>query len=367
MLGNFLNFLSFAYAAQTLLAALGSVQFISNVAFAYLVLDEVITCRILWATMFIVLGNIFMVAFGNHQSPIYTPEELQANYKNDIYLLYCVGLVLVIIINHAIYKRGRQLILMHGEDGAGYSWQILLPFCYAIVSGAVGTHSVLFAKSLSLLLRLTLNGESQIEGWFTYLVLVLFLGTAAFWMSRLNEGLAMFHAVLIVPMLQIFWTTFSIFTGFIYFKEYQVFNKFRALMFGVGFCNLFIGILLLAPPNTSRTTKPTSPSSRTESLPFMGMSESGMTPEIEPKEIQRRRGFVQQILADAETAIGQVKSAYQMFLGLGQDKVRASSVFAMPMISSSRSSWRNPKVHVDWLATAADYEYLNVSMPNGAH
>lgn len=41
-------------------------------------------------------------------------------------------------------------------------------------------------------------------------------------MARLNDGLAMFDAILIVPMLQIAWTFFSIFTGFIYFEEYRV-------------------------------------------------------------------------------------------------------------------------------------------------
>lgn len=41
-------------------------------------------------------------------------------------------------------------------------------------------------------------------------------------MARLNEGLSLFDAILIVPMFQIVWTFFSIFTGFIYFQEYQV-------------------------------------------------------------------------------------------------------------------------------------------------
>jgi hypothetical protein len=45
-------------------------------------------------------------------------------------------------------------------------------------------------------------------------------------MARLNQGLAMFDAMLIVPMLQIVWTFFSIFTGFIYFREYQVSHSF---------------------------------------------------------------------------------------------------------------------------------------------
>lgn len=41
-------------------------------------------------------------------------------------------------------------------------------------------------------------------------------------MARLNEGLSLFDAILIVPMFQIAWTFFSICTGFIYFKEFQV-------------------------------------------------------------------------------------------------------------------------------------------------
>ena len=41
-------------------------------------------------------------------------------------------------------------------------------------------------------------------------------------MTRLNEGLSFFDAILIVPMFQIAWTFFSICTGIIYFQEYQV-------------------------------------------------------------------------------------------------------------------------------------------------
>lgn len=41
-------------------------------------------------------------------------------------------------------------------------------------------------------------------------------------MARLNEGLSLFDAILIVPMFQIAWTFFSICTGFVYFQEYQV-------------------------------------------------------------------------------------------------------------------------------------------------
>ncbi|KAG0591731.1 hypothetical protein KC19_1G197200 [Ceratodon purpureus] len=246
LFGNVLNFISFGYAAQSLLAALGSVQFVSNVFFANLMLNEIVTKRIVMATWFIMAGNVFLVAFGNHQSVVFTHEELLASYKDHAYLVYCVILLLIVGVHHTIYRQGRQLAASRGEDPVG-AWRMLLPYTYAVVSGAVGSHSVLFAKSLSILLRSSMEGENQLDGWFTYLVFLLFAGTASFWMVRLNDGLAMFDAILIVPMLQIVWTFFSICTGFIYFREYRVFGHFRAAMFGVGVLALFVGMLLLAP------------------------------------------------------------------------------------------------------------------------
>ncbi|MBA0589399.1 hypothetical protein Gorai_018148, partial [Gossypium raimondii] len=179
-----------------------------------------VTVKVLAATAFIVLGNFFLVAFGNHQSPVYTPEQLAEKYSNITFLLYCLILILVVALHHYIYRRGEIVLAVSGQDLRPY-WNMLLPFSYAVVSGAVGSCSVLFAKSLSNLLRLAMSNGYQLHSWFTYSMILLFLSTAGFWMARLNEGLSLFDAILIVPMFQIAWTFFSIFTGFIYFQEYQ--------------------------------------------------------------------------------------------------------------------------------------------------
>ncbi|TMX02256.1 hypothetical protein EJD97_022233 [Solanum chilense] len=245
-IGNCLNFISFGYAAQSLLAALGSIQFISNIGFAYLVLNKTVKIKLLLATAFVVSGNIFLVAFGNHQSPVYTTEQLGENYTNNVFLVYCIGLVLVVVFHHSIYKRGKG--------------QMLVPFSYAVVSGAIGSCSVLFAKSLSNILRLSMSsthdgdggdsgggGYSTLLNGFTYSILLMFISTGGFWMARLNEGLSRFDAILIVPMFQIAWTFFSICTGFVYFEEYKVFDALRTTMFVFGMISVFIGIYLLAP------------------------------------------------------------------------------------------------------------------------
>ncbi|KAE8666020.1 putative magnesium transporter NIPA8 [Hibiscus syriacus] len=186
ILGNCLNFISFGYAAQSLLAALGSVQFVSNIAFAYFVLNKMVTVKVLAGTTFIVLGNFFLVAFGNHQSPVYTPEQLAEKYSNMTFLLYCLILILVVAFHHYIYRRGEILLAFSGHKLRPL-WNMLLPFSYAVVSGAVGSCSVLFAKSLSNLLRLAMSDGYQLHGWFTYSMILLFLSTAGFWVRIVAE------------------------------------------------------------------------------------------------------------------------------------------------------------------------------------
>ncbi|KAF7819323.1 putative magnesium transporter NIPA8 [Senna tora] len=337
-LGNCLNFISFGYAAQSLLAALGSVQFVSNIAFAYFVLNKMVTVKVLVATAFIVLGNVFLVAFGNHQSPVYTPEQLAEKYSNVAFLLYLLVLILVVAVHHYLYRRGEHFLTQSGQDLRPY-WHMLLPFSYAVVSGAVGSCSVLFAKSLSNLLRLAMSSGYQLHSWFTYSMLLLFLSTAGFWMARLNEGLSLFDAILIVPMFQIVWTFFSICTGFIYFQEYQVFDALRTTMFVLGMLCVFIGISLLAPDEPKgHEAKDTS----LDTMVSSGISSEVNRLVVSSEEAQNKdtRTHLRGLLLRATDMLVKAKNACALSLGFGEDTIHASSVLVMPMMSSKLTGFR---------------------------
>lgn len=340
-LGNCLNFVSFAYAAQSLLAALGSIQFVSNIAFAYFVLTKTVTIKVLAATAFIVFGNIFLVSFGNHQSPVYTPEQLAEKYSNVVFVLYCLMLIVVVIINHYTYRKGEACLSAYGQDFNPY-WRMILPFSYAIVSGAVGSCSVLFAKSLSNMLRLTMSSNYHLHSWFTYSLLLLFFSTAGFWMARLNEGLSLFDAILIVPMFQIAWTFFSICTGFIYFQEYQVFDTLRITMFVLGMSFVFIGITLLAPDDSKGgETK--------DSYSLTSSSAQSLAPDVncsiaststQETEINFTKSFARGVLVKARTFIAKAKATCSLSVGLSEESINASSVLVMPMVSSRATGFR---------------------------
>jgi hypothetical protein len=120
--GCLVNFASFAFAAQSLLAALGTVQFVSNVFFAKFVLGEVLTVRIVVATCIIVSGLLLAILFSNHASDTYTSTDLLELYTPG-YFLFLVLLVIVLIICHSIY-----LVYTHNEE-AGTPLQGINFFC----------------------------------------------------------------------------------------------------------------------------------------------------------------------------------------------------------------------------------------------
>ncbi|EES05155.1 hypothetical protein SORBI_3004G160200 [Sorghum bicolor] len=287
------------------------------------------------ATTFIVFGNIFLVSFGNHQSPVYTPEQLIAKYSNLVFVLYCMSLVFVVAFNHYLYRSGETIISNSSKD-AGTHWRTMLPFSYAVVSGAIGSCSVLFAKSLSNMLRLTMSSRYEFHSWFTYSIVLLFLCTAGFWMARLNEGLSLFDAILIVPMFQIAWTFFSICTGFVYFQEYQVFDTLRIIMFVLGMTFVFVGISLLAPDDSKADTK--GDSSTTEDS-IIDVDRNGKM-QMEETDTDDSNSFVTSVKVKAKRVLLKAKSACSMSLGLGEDTISASSVLAMPMVSSRTTGFR---------------------------
>nr|AFK45775.1 unknown [Lotus japonicus] len=363
-LGNCLNFISFGYAAQSLLAALGSVQFVSNIAFAYFVLNKMVTVKVLVATAFIVLGNIFLVAFGNHQSPVFTPEQLTEKYTNVAFLLYLLALIVIVALHHSGYKRGELLLAVSGHDLRPY-WNMLLPFSYAVVSGAVGSCSVLFAKSLSNLLRLAMSNGYQLHSWFTYSMLLLFLSTAGFWMTRLNEGLALFDAILIVPMFQIAWTLFSICTGFIYFQEYLVFDALRTTMFILGMMCVFLGISLLAPDESKGAeTKDSSLDSMVS--PAISIEAKRLVVSSEEAQNRETRSFVKGMRIKITDMLAQAKASFALSFGFGEDSINASSVLVMPMMSSRITGFRGTGIDRSRMLSMRNYGWSKIPMDEDA-
>jgi len=342
MLGNILNFISFGFAAQSLLAALGSIQFLSNVVFAKIVLHESVSYRVICATFVIVCGNVLLVMFGNQESKTYTLDDLESLYAEPVYLLYISALAVLCLTSFVAFR------YLEGKQKVGTSVDgRLMPITYALFSGSLGTQSIVFSKSISLLLRRSLNGDNMLIFWQTYVFLFAFVFFAVFWVTRLNKSLEMFNAVIIVPLMQVVWTVFAIFGGGIYFQEFNDFSSFQAGMFGTGVLTVTLGVVLLCPrgdqvleepkPTLEITIPEDEPGSPGQASPWdQSRTDSGEVGRGRSLSLMRSPSQMFHEIRQRSSTITEtidVKETYKILVGQQEGRMRAFSAFSMPMAS----------------------------------
>jgi hypothetical protein len=272
-LGNVGNFASFSLAPQSLLASLGSVQFLTNVAFSYFILGTKITFWVIWGTGLILVGNTLVVIFSSKSSGSYTISELLKLYIAPTYSAYlsvlAVGLlVLYFVHNYCKNEQQRYILLKHALQNPFTVPDYILKLeaiSYALISGFVGTQSVILAKSSSELLKQTFQGINQFSSPFTYIILISWVSTMVFWLKRMNIALQKFDGVFIIPFLQVIWIVLSIIGGGLYFQEFQNMSGTAIVIFIFGVFLILLGVFCLAPSNPKKK-KPQKQKEPTEPL-----------------------------------------------------------------------------------------------------
>jgi hypothetical protein len=247
VVGSLFTFASFAFGAQSLIASLESVQFVSNVIFAKYVHKEKITMRMLIATLSIVAGNIMVVIFSNHEAQHYTSDKLIRLYvTNTAYQVYlCLAFLLWAFTAwlYSSYFHSRMVLRQ-----LRWNHSFIEPLAYAISSTIIGTQAVLNSKSLALLIGATTAGTKNEFGfWYMYLMLSTWLVLVVFWLRRLDLGLSLFPPLFIIPVMQVFFVFFAILCGGIYFQEFITFSVTQYIGFCLGVVLILMGVYGLAP------------------------------------------------------------------------------------------------------------------------
>eukprot|EP00002_Diphylleia_rotans_P002214 TRINITY_DN11380_c0_g1_i1.p1 TRINITY_DN11380_c0_g1~~TRINITY_DN11380_c0_g1_i1.p1 ORF type:complete len:473 (+),score=114.53 TRINITY_DN11380_c0_g1_i1:70-1488(+) len=243
IVGNILNFSSFGFAAQSMLAAMGSIQFVSNVIFGIYILKETVTRRVVLATSLILFGNVFCVVFAAQGTDSPDASELMNYFIRASFVAYLIFVAAATIVFVFLYNKELHRKLSSKDQRPSR----VLPLYYAAASGIGCSLGVLCAKSISILLKLSVEGDNQLDNPFTYALIAALVALIITWMKRLNRGLQLFDALLIIPMLQVFWTTFSIISGGIFFDEFASQKPYETCLFFFGVLIVMAGVFSLSP------------------------------------------------------------------------------------------------------------------------
>ena len=239
ILGSLADFVALIFAAQSIIAPLGSLTLVFNTILAPFLLDEPVERVDVLATIAIVIGSSLSVACADHRDRLYRQDELFQLFIQPRFVLYSL---LILAIIAALYYHIRYLSPPTPSTATSTSsYSKHTRFCYASLAGIVGAQSVLFAKCVGTLLVDTLTGHSVLflHVW-SWIIIALLTITITFQIHYLNEGLRLFTSSYIIPVYQSFWILVSVVNGLIFFGEYKgVYDEWSS---GVGFP---LGVLIV--------------------------------------------------------------------------------------------------------------------------
>jgi hypothetical protein len=158
VISSIMCFFSFGFAAQSLLASLESIQFVSNIGFAKFVHKERISWMMIFSTFLIVCGNALVVFFSGHHSILLDGNgifDLYAkNTKFHIYLAFCLTLLVVSEYSWKLYHHSRI-----NDRIKLWNHSFMEPLCFCIASAIVGSFAVVNAKNMSMLLAVSASTD----------------------------------------------------------------------------------------------------------------------------------------------------------------------------------------------------------------
>jgi hypothetical protein len=284
VIGNLFTFAAFGFGAQSLLASLESVQFVSNVIFAKYVHKEVITKRMLIATLSIIVGNLLVVLFSEHDAHLYDSRDIIYLYRNNT--PYHAYLVIAGVFWFACHFTYTHYFKVRTKEGR-LLWQhsFIEPFAFTISSAIVGTQAVLLSKCMSMLIQASAISYNEFERPTVYVVLVAWLFLVAFWLRRLDLGLSLYPPLFIIPVMQVFFVFFAILCGGIYFEEFNSFDTSQFIGFVFGVVMILAGVWGLAPTDSPLMT---SVSKDKETLPL-----SISTPTRDGEKSERKNSIIE--------------------------------------------------------------------------
>ena len=242
VIGSLLNFGSYGFAAQSLLASLEAVQFVTNVAFGRLALGKPISRAMYAGTGLTVAGTVLTCFFSSKQAAeICSIRDLLALWANPLWLAY---LVFALGFGGALRAAYQYFAAKQPQTARTTT---LCAVLYATFSALFGTLSVVCAKLLAELLALQTDGVNVFSSWFLYAVAVAWVSLVGVWLWRMNAALALYEPLLIIPLLQANFIFFAIVSGGIHFREFDYMRTRNWAGFGAGVFVIFGGLSLLAP------------------------------------------------------------------------------------------------------------------------
>lgn len=118
---------------------------------------------------------------------------------------------------------------------------------YIAICSLIGSLSVMACKGLSIAIKLTLSGPSQVFNPLAWFFLLAVASCITIQMNYLNKALDIFNTSIVTPIYYVMFTTLTIIASSILFQEWNTLNSPAKDLVGAlcGFVTIIFGVFLL--------------------------------------------------------------------------------------------------------------------------
>ncbi|TDH70736.1 hypothetical protein CCR75_004969 [Bremia lactucae] len=226
--------LSYAYAAQSILAPMAGFSVVWNVVLSPYLLHEKVSSHDLKGSTIILFGCALVGVSGSHNTPTHHSAELFALFKSRIFIEYAFFVVCGAIV--------LTWMLSSYEKKSG--WR---RFAFGALSGLIGGNLFFLKASVELLAE---GGAIWLKPE-TYAIFASTLVSAGGGIYVLDLGLREYDALYLVAIYQAFLILIGSISGVIFFHEISgIYSWWQLLLYPIGIITTVGGIIILSEKHT---------------------------------------------------------------------------------------------------------------------
>lgn len=229
--GEAANFVAYAFAPATLVTPLGALSVLVSAFLASKWLKERLNILGKTGCLICLLGSTFIVLHSPKEQEVETLRDLEPHLADPGFIAYCLFVFVVVII--FIFLLGPR----YGTTN---------PFVYIIVTGTIGSLSVMGCKALGVGLKEVFAGKTEVlSDWLFWLIVVFVVFFISVQMVYLNKSLDLFNTAVVTPLLYVVFTTCVIIASGILYKEWANLKVEDIVGNICGFITIICGVFLL--------------------------------------------------------------------------------------------------------------------------
>ncbi|EAU29822.1 conserved hypothetical protein [Aspergillus terreus NIH2624] len=229
IVGEICNFVAYAFVDAILVTPLGALSVVITTILSAIFLKERLSFVGKVGCFTCILGSVIIAMNAPEQSSVSDIQDMKDYVIAPGFLSYA-GVIVVGAIFTALWAGPR-----YGKKSM---------FVYISICSSIGGLSVVATQGLGAAILAQINGKSQFNQWFLYVLAVFVIATLLTEIIYLNKALNIFNAALVTPTYYVLFTSATIITSAILFRGFKGTGIQIATVI-MGFLQICAGVVLL--------------------------------------------------------------------------------------------------------------------------